>query len=296
MSDEEASPASSGISLKSLIVPLATLLVGLALGYVVVAQNKDATISIDASGVKFDVASDAKFSDVLDTSLAADDRSVEAILESRGFYRPASEQLIAVLAAIDASTPGGRKVADGLLQMLWNLEGPFESPGTLSGADGRMVEALNEIARGGNESGEANKLLAALWEDQIDQTGIFRQRKFSATVEGGPSARERANAEVYACPGSAIVDGRVIMIFVKGGRDQLVTEVRHDPAIFSCSDDDPVTTRQLLAGRSARLAMNGAAFRRVWGEGADPPAAPATVDFVVFPRNLAPNRTREKGR
>jgi hypothetical protein len=251
--------------------------------------NKGFEITIDKDGkAQIEVRPDDSFDTVLGNALAKDGRLVDAILWGRQYYKITDEKVIDALESLNASAPQSEKIVHGLRKMLWDLNGPFAVPGTLRGADGRMVSALEDLDKAleTSDSNEANVFLATLWNLMIDQQSIFKPRMFSASVEvAGRVPHGTPKNVVYACPGSALVGGRVIHLFTKHG--SLIMEVKQEPSVFNCTGP-ALTLEKMLVGGVSAVAVNQTAFNQLVRSKSVPEVAPAQVEalFVVYPRNL----------
>jgi hypothetical protein len=270
----------------AIVVPLVALVVGAGITYMILATGATGKIKIEPNGtISVDLEPNDSFSDVLDKTVTADQEAANGVLESRGYYQLTSDRLVTILSEIDTDTDEGAMIARRLRQMLWNLEGPFRRPETLSGADGRMVQALDDLDGAIAGADEASDLLATLWEQNLDQRGIFLQRQFPASikiVERAPIGEPR----IYACSGGPLEVGRVIEIFTEIG--SAMAPIEHSPALFSC-DDRPISTRQLLTGKvTIPLGLNETAFKLAVDPDGSRGNTGVELDgtFVFYPRNL----------
>jgi hypothetical protein len=84
-------------------------------------------------------------------------------------------------------------VARALRTMLYNLEGSFKSPMTFSGADERLVTALNELCEQDPES----PVITKLWENSLDFKGIFQLRDIQVSLREDASLPSGVGA---TCP------------------------------------------------------------------------------------------------
>lgn len=270
----------------AIVVPLVALVVGAGITYMILATGATGKIKIEPTGaISVDLDPNDSLSDVLDKAITTDREATDGILESRGYYQLTSDRLVTVLSEVDTDTDEGAMVARRLRQMLWDLKGPFRRPETLSGADRRMMQALDDLDKAIADADEASDLLATLWERNLDQRGIFLQRQFPASikmVERAPIGEPR----IYACSGGPLEVGRVIEIFTEIG--SAMAAIEHNPALFSC-DDRPISTRQLLTGKvTVPLGLNETAFKMA----VDPDGSlgitgvESHATFVLYPRNL----------
>jgi hypothetical protein len=247
--------------------------------------DKGFSIKVGTDGTaQIDVRADDSFADVLDKALKQTPDEVDAILVGKQYYKITDKKIVSALASTKNA-----EIANGLRKMLWNLDWPFDVPGTLRGADKRMTDALDDLDNElqDPQAKEANELLATLWNLMIDQQSIFKQRSFKATVEvtGRAPTGNGKTKFVYACPGSSLTGGRVIQIYTSGY--SMLTEVKQDPSIFDCGGS-ALTVRQMLAGGNARLGLSKTAFNELVQHGSTTEDAEAKSQalFVVYPRDL----------
>ncbi len=266
--------------------------------YLLAVENKSFTMRLNKDGdATITVYADDNFGKVLDKAIAAEAKSgtvgeIDAILASRSYYKLTNPGLTDALARLSPSQPGDDAVAKRLRAMLWDLRGPFELPNTLRGADERMIKALDDLDAPSSQVAtdklaQASGLLAAMWNLSLDRKGIFRPRFFRAKVEvvHRAPASDEDHIVVLACPGSALVSGRVMSLYTD--QNSIMAEVTQDPSLFDCGGS-ALTAAQLLAGGKARLGLSEKAFKDLM----DPAGASRThsttgeAKFELFPRDL----------
>lgn len=281
-------PSGSWVKHASLIVVVAIVAVA---AYFLVTDlakmNKDVEVLLDKEGkVAITVRADDSFADVLKNAIAKDSGTVEAILAGNQYYSLTSAQLVDELRKFDASQSETQEVSEALRRLLWDLQGPFSPPGTLRGADERMIRALDDLDEALQEAKEASVLLTELWRLSLERKGVFKPRLFHASIEvipGIPTEDTRIES-VLACPGSMLV-GRVLFIQTRGS---MKVEVSHNASLFHC-DPPAFTAAQMLAGGRVRLGLSESAFRKL----VDPDGQAGigdgrnTASFEIYPRGLA---------
>src|SRR5262245_1313056 len=160
---------------------LGPLVMGVLAGLVTIHladTGKSVAVKIGKDGTtQIVVTANESFDNVLENALNNHRELVEALLHGRKYYK-IDDKILPVLASEE-----GAKVAAGLRKMLWDLNGPFAVPGTLRGADERMVTALDDLDKAleDPEANEASPFLGRLWTLMMEQQRIFKQRVFPAS-------------------------------------------------------------------------------------------------------------------
>lgn len=249
--------------------------------------DKAFDISVDKDGeFKIAVQSGDNLADILANAIEQDRRTVEALLSSHGFFHIESSRMISALAQIDVSKVENRDVTNGMREMLWNLDGPFERPGTLAGADERFIGALEELDLASTD--HPSELLARIWQHSLDKTSVFRPRRFDGVVVLVPNAPPQdGRPQIYACPGNEI-SGKVTTLQTKGETRNLVTgEVVSEVFLDGCGGS-ALSLRALLAGEPARFGLDFDTFSNLIAPGQTATVLPEQVEvvFTVYPRNL----------
>jgi hypothetical protein len=279
--------ALGGMSGPAKVVALAVVAAAvLAAIFLLARTDRPFEITIDREG-KFSVEARQgdNFADILKAAIEKDPATVEALLSTHGYYNVKSPRLVDALARLDAAAAANQEVTAGLRRMLWDLAGPFKRPGTLAGADERLIGALDELEE---VAGGTSKLFAGIWERSLERTGLFRPRSFNAEVTrlwGGPAAPP-GQVFVYACPGNELV-GKQMTLWTEGERAGAVTGlIVDDLQRFDCGNAGR-TVEELLAGQPARLGLDGTAFAGLLGATTSE-ALPPRVEakFRVHPKEL----------
>jgi hypothetical protein len=262
--------------------------------YRITSATQGGTLEVTSGGVKFNQKPQDNFSDILAKAIEADPANVEVILSEHDYFNIKSTRLVDAVARIDAAAKENRAVTQGLREVLWDLNGPFQRPGTLTGADERLIGALEELEEVLRESGETSRLLAALWKKSLNRTGVFRPRSFEAEVKllssdsvADPATDDEAPPKIYACPGSEFI-GKEMSIWIPDGQGGLVLGyVVEEVTKFDCGISKR-NLQQLLAGQSAHLALDKDAFSALLGRVEHEDALPESVHakFSVQPQNL----------
>lgn len=250
-------------------------------------MNKELDIGLDKEGkVTIRVSADDRLSEVLKKAIAEDSSTVEAVLASKQYYKLTNPELVDKLRSLDASEPDGQAVSERMRELLWNLEGPFSTPGTLRGADTRMIMALDDLDTELEESQVASVLLTELWRLSLERKGVFKPRPLQAGIQIVPGLPS-ASAEPYpalVCPGSVLVE-RELGILGSGGLIKI--EAFHQASLFDC-DPPALTAGQMLEGGIIRIGLSELAFRKLVGSNgaASIGDGKTTAIFEIYPRNM----------
>lgn len=277
-----------------MLVAIVALLVGAGVTYVLAVMGSGGKVAISKGGVSIEVAADDNFISLLDKALEKDNEAVTAALASRRFYHMASDEFLSELAGIKPSDQHWKRVSDGMRRMLANLEGPFQLPGTLSQADEKLMQAFEDLEGAVSEAKEASALLATLWERNLEQRGVFRQRVFPANIRIIEHAPENQQV-IFACTGGGLVGGRIIDVFTEKG-SSLRGEIYIDPSYFDCAEP-AVSVREMLTEKvPISLGMNIKAFKTLYPDadllGIENNTS-SSAKFVVYPRHLVAGMNAE---
>lgn len=261
--------------------------------YFLAQQNKSVQVALDKEGkLAFEVRGDMEFSQVFENAMSKDRTIVDAILASQNYYNLSDVKLVDRIANLDPSVEVSKK----LRNLLWDLRGPFRVPGTLRGADENMIKALDDLETALENAKEANALLTHLWEQTLDRTGIFRPRRFNATVEiVSDDLPDKGMYRVaLACPGGALVSGRVMFLYTQIGG--ALIEVTQIPSVFDC-DGLASTVKDLFAGRTIRLGVSQAVFKELFDPAgtSDDVNGQMSAKFELFPKSLVDSFAFGKG-
>ena len=235
-----------------------------------IVLDRDAGITISAkSGEGIEV--------LIDKAFAESPASVGGVLQARDYYKLHSDNLINALALTDpADIP--ESTLKRYRKLFWELEGPFSPPGTLSEMDGRLLQALNDLENEVKETGRSNQLIAAIWQQSLNQQGIFRPRLVNAEVI--LVARDSTGADefpvFYTCGGSTLIN-RVVTIGAtrpaQGVRRNVAAEplmgiVGFDTFIaeaLGCRDNPGADFAELIAGEPLVLGLEEDSYTRLFG-------------------------------
>ncbi len=250
----------------------------LAAIYLLSGSGRPFQISLDKEG-RFSVEAKPgdNFATILDSAMQTDPRSVEALLGTYNFYKLTSPQLVDAMSRIDAAAPATAEVTHGMRQLLWNLAGPFKPPGTLDGADVRLLDALDDLDPHG-DAAHASRLLAGIWERSLDRTGVFKPRAFKADVAVVRTADGAGGAAIYACPGSPLV-GKLVTMIPEVSKGDLSLQIKgtilQDPFRFGCGGSEGTSLEALLAGKAESLGIDPISYAEL--------ATPSTADAGLPP-------------
>ncbi len=278
--------AGGGMAKLAIVAVIAVAVLGAV--WILAGRGGPFRISVDKTGsVVVEAQQGDDFGKILGSALDKDRKTVEALLNANGFFSIADPELVTRIESIKPGEEATAEVTSGIRRLLFNLEGPFQRPGTLVGADGRLLDALDDLdSTPGAQA--TSPLLAGLWQRSLDRTGVFRPRSFNADVKllfVGPAAP--GQPVIYACPGSEFV-GKDATVWTGGETPGAVTGlIVADLQRFDCPDADR-SLEELLAGQPARLALDGATYRGLFGQPDPGVTLPPHVaaKFRVHPKDL----------
>lgn len=299
MPDETKPSADEGGSGRPLTVlgSLAILaVVALAALYALVQTGQGGGLEITRGGVKVEFERGDSLADVIDRALEdpAQRGELARVLAPHDFYHIQDVRWTNRLREIDAE-PG---VRDSLLQLLYDLDGPFSLPGTFALADDRLYAAVVELDdklkafEPDTPNASANAFFATIWRDQLNQDGVFQPRSFRANVINleAPHAIEHGRHVVYVCPGSELEGRNLTLVLSEPDRPTLAIPAlaRVDLVRLDCGDTREGIMRY-LARQTARMGLARDGFARLYGEVAEGATLPqrATARFQVAPLNYA---------
>jgi hypothetical protein len=195
-------------------------------------------------------------------------------VERPQFYFAPSVEAVTALRGIEEKGD----VARALRTMLYNLEGPFKSPMTFSGADERLVTAFNELYEQDPES----PVITKLW----DFKGIFQLRDIQVSLREDASLPSGVGA---TCPDDILFKkSGAIRIDREGGG---MISLRIDQARF-CGASAGETQN-----RKARIWLSPRDMNRLFGNqiasfsgnetsgigGTESPVAPKEFNAILTP-------------
>ena len=205
----------------------------------------------------------------LDGSHPVDGRA-ETALREKGFHHIGSKGLIEAMRDFDVKTFNSRdseqaakdaaRLRGALLEMMGRLEGPFELPGTLSGATADFIGALEELDDALQERREVSDLMRAIWEKRLEYAKPFGSVWLRADLEVWPDG-EGADGRALACPLNKWLKGRYIQLLTGDGSVEILAQ--HDPRAFPCNGREAPPSRSLLKGDPVRLAISETTARQL---------------------------------
>ena len=221
------------------------------------------------------------------------DNHAAALLQAKGFYHIASQDLIDAIRRFEfAAFDPDREVAEAkaarlrseLLEMMGRLEGPFELPGTLSGATGDFIGALEELDAALRERREVGDLLAVMWERSLKHQPPFTQHWLRAEVEVLPEGDGPAG-RILACPQNDVLDGKYVQLVpLVPGSGQVELRVEHDRGLFACDQRPAMMVPEMLAGEPVRLAISAETARDLIMTGREGPMIHDRFEAEFQPR------------
>lgn len=271
----------------SVLVAIVALFVGAGVTYVLAVMGAGGKVDISKGGVSIEVAANENFSSFLGKALAKDEKTVRALLASHSYYHLSSDEFLSELRNIDPNTPEGKRIGEGMRRMLANLEGPFQRPGTFFQADGKLMEAIEDLDQAVSGAREASALIATLWKQNLEQLGVFRVRRFPADINVLEHVSDGSDV-IYACSGGALGPRHVIEIFTGNGTS-IRGEIRIEPQKFDCTKP-PIDVQTMLTEQvPVPLGISVEAFKVLYPEGTGSQSREEAIEdpkFVVFPLHM----------
>jgi hypothetical protein len=93
---------------------------------------------------------------------------LETVLAGLGFVHDRSEGFVAAVGALDVAAPNARKIRE----LLYDFQGPFQSPQLFLEASGSFIEHIHELKTADAEYFR-HDVVRTLWDDAGRQEGIF---------------------------------------------------------------------------------------------------------------------------
>ena len=290
------------------LMAVATIFGGL--GYVAINQDRPVNIALGEQSIT--IGGGAKFEDILEEALLTSEERTADLLDDYGYYHIGGEELVRAMRAFDVSDfrrisdpPGSSDLAAlrrdefraVLLDMVGDLDGPFQTPGTLWAATEKFKNAITDLENAMFEVKEASPLLVWLWEKSIDREELFKKRVFKATVRPASGRVEEEHVIVAACAGNPFKD-RMIQLFTPNLGGSVTAPLTIDISRMRCDEPDPPLARMLTGDDAIQIAISPGAAKFIFGpEGfasefakrlfADQDSAPEWT-FEVLPRDLEP--------
>lgn len=231
---------------------------------------------------------ETRLSDIVERAIEEEARDFADLAARHDYYHISSRGLVDKLATLHPSADD--VVTAGLRELLWDLKGPFATPGTFSGADARLIEAVVELDDLIGEGGSSG-LLADLLRRSLSGERPFHHRRFNAEVvrlpiEGAGDAGARI---VYACPPGAL-DGLGVTLIGRGLVTGLI-DTAHPR--LDCRTAGS-TLPDMIAGEPVRLGLDAATYAELMGRSAGDgaPAEVVEIGFNLHPRGLTPEEVR----
>jgi hypothetical protein len=272
-------PAPSGWARTAAIVAVAVIA---AVTLVIVlreldTQDRPFEIVVDRnSGVSIKAHAGEGIEALIDRAFEESAASVGGVLANRGFYKLHSDNMITALELTEPDTLP-ESTLRRYRKLLGDFEGPFRRPGTLLESDGRLLSAIEDLEAQVRASRTTNQLIADLWQESLDQQGIFRPRLIRARIvllSTPVNADPDRYPALFACPGNPIKD-RLVTIgaptdaegnLLPATSQKLDGVVRDDPFLsqqLGCSGDDPKDLSALLMGEPMVLGLDFASLRTI---------------------------------
>lgn len=272
-------------------VRLAAVVVAAAavVAVVAIASGRGDGYEISVEDGAFSIKTDGAvpLAKVIDDAVRADRTLFSALAAMHEFYHVEDDGLVAAVGALDVENGDHEAVTRGLRRLLWDLEGPFASPGALAGADARLIEAVLELDGIGPQR-EASGFLAGLLARSLAREEPFHDlRPFKAELVRLPvEAPETGRPPViYACPPNRL--DRFGITIIPPGDGELVTGLMDSgPSRLDCEGGHP-TLAQMIVGHRIRLGLDAATHAKLMGT--DVAAGEAVrVRFNLHPKGLTP--------
>lgn len=226
-----------------------------------VDRNQPFEIVVDrASGVTIKAQAGDGIEALIDRAFSTSAAAVGGVLAERGFYKLHSDNMITALALTD---PGAlpSSTLQRYRKLLGDLEGPFRRPGTLLESDERLLSAIEDLEAQVRETRVTNDLIAALWQQSVNQVGIFRPRLLKARIVLLAEADDAGSdpyTEIFTCPGSPIKNHLITVGAPNDGADNPLpaTSDRLDGIVR----DDPFMSRKLGCPEDGRQMLSALLF------------------------------------
>jgi hypothetical protein len=238
---------SGGLSGKLVnVVVIPSFLVGLGIGVaggVMAAKNGGpVNLQIEVGGTKMGVdvkGSQITLTEFIDRLESQQPKGFAAELQAHGFYRVPSVEAATALRLVE-ETDDTREFVQAVRGILYDLAGPFRRPATLLDApDDRMISALTDLF----ERKPASPVLAKLWEESLNWSGIFSMRKINISIREDHSLKKGIGA---TCAGSILLDRDTQVSSSDEGQGFTLHIVGRKP----CTPTSPL---EMLAGEAATV-------------------------------------------
>lgn len=254
-------------------------------------NNRAFDIVLDRSaGVTISAKSGEGIEVLIDRAFAESPAAVGGVLQARDYFKLHSDGLITALALTDPSSLP-ETTLKRYRKLLWELEGPFAPPGTLSEMDGRLLQALEDLEAEVRNTGRSNQLIAAIWQQSLNQQGIFRPRLVNAEVVllSGNGAAGKMPV-FYTCAGSTLINRQVTIAPKARGAagpdiaSEMMTGIVSFNAFLAepldCRDQAGVDFPELVAGAPLVLGLQADSYEKLFGleEGSDAGPGPDGSD------------------
>lgn len=296
---QQAVPGAGSGSRVTIVATLAAAAVALAGVYFVARGGAGGEIAFGGeSGVRIAFHRGDSLADLIDRAVDQKPDEFRALLAGHDFYDLQDVRWTNRLREIALDSDVQRSAR----KLLFDLAGPFSLPGTLSEADARLYDAVRELndTLKNTPPGDtlpANGFFTAIWRDQLNQTGVFETRAFSAWVTNltaEPGTDVHGRHVVYVCS-RELHDRDINVVLNEPPRTSgMIAAVgRLDQLRFPCSEATD-TLSHYLARHPARFGLPKDSFTALYGEpDADhtlPPQVRAV--FQVAPINYLPAERR----
>lgn len=310
---ENTKSAEKGVKLSGWAATIGLIAVAVifgGLGYVAIRQDRPVNIALGEQSIT--IGGGAKFEDVLEEALKTNEERTSGLLEDYGYYQIGGEELVRALRAFDVAD--FRRISDPegslepaelrraefrreLLDMVGDLDGPFQTPGTLWAATEKFKNAITDLENAMFEVKEASPLLVWLWEKSIDREELFKKRVFKATVRPASGRFEEEHVIVAACAGNPFKD-RMIQLFTPNLGGSVLAPLTIDISRMRCDEPDPPLARMLTGDEAIQIAINPGAAKYIFGpDGFASESAKMLFEdqanspewtFEVLPRDMEP--------
>lgn len=258
-------------------VALITAVAVYAISDRLIENDKTFEVVVDPStGVTIKARAGEGIEALIDRAFEQSAAAVGGVLAQKGFYRLHSDNMITALALTDPATLPPSTLTR-YRKLLGNFEGPFQRPGTLVESDGRLLSAIEDLEAQVRASRTTNQLIADLWQESLDQQGIFRPRLLRARLvlladAGG--AEPGRYPVFFTCPGNPIKNRWVTVGAPTDGAGHLLPAtpekldgvVRDDPFMsqqLGCADEGPQSLAAFLTGTPMVLGLDFDSLQRL---------------------------------
>ena len=229
MSDTASSPSSLSRNLVLLILGAVAILAFAAVTIIAI-NNRNSPFKVYVQNgeqrIGFEFSQNVSLSEMLDklltqqaeegnTDLETQVRLINSVLLSHDYYLIPSDEALDEIRRVSDGDTGERAQTfiAGIRNTLYNLEGPFSPPGTLSGiTHARLLDAFDELHR----KDKNNPLLESIWEGIVGSERDFLKLRAVENVQAKLDS-DLNEGIAKTCSGSFLLGKAAIVTSVEAG-------------------------------------------------------------------------------